>query len=130
MSTVTNINPEKEPIPQSWVPRVILGGKEPPSEFECWLERLPVGTVFLTHYMTMCWGDLYELIWKGSKFYLLHHTLGDGTVRDCYVIPSMFCNERLDYEILNNPPKEEETNNERTVEYQPGMFVFERNRTD
>lgn len=108
-----NIDPEKEPVPAAWVPRVITGGKEPPSEYECWLRKLTPGTVFITHYQTICWGDIYELMWKGEKFFLLEQTLGDGQIRDTYVIPEMFCNERLEYEILCiNPPPEEEKENE------------------
>lgn len=109
--TVTNINPEKEPIPRSWVPVVHQGGKEPPSEGECWLRRMEVGTVFVCSYVTFAFGDLYELVWKGDKFFLLHHTLGDERVTDCYVNPEVFCHERLNYEILSKKDNNDEQRN-------------------
>lgn len=109
MTVANNSEKEDDPVPL-WIPRVITGGKEPPSEYECWLERLPVGTVFIAGYMTHYHGDLYELLWKGSKYYLLHQ---EGMYeRDLYVLPHRFSNEHLEYEILgHNPPKEEEQEN-------------------
>lgn len=100
MSTVTNINPEKEPIPQSWVPRVITGGKEPPSEYECWLERLPVGTVFIAGDTNDVYGKLYELIFKGEHFYLIHMMI-DDTANDLYINPRKWCSVHREYEILH-----------------------------
>lgn len=100
MSKVENINPEKEPIPSSWVPRVIAGGKggDPPDNN--WLETLEIGTVFVCAYITFSYGDYFELVWKGSRFYLLHQTMGNGRVLDVYVQPNIFCNEHRTYEVL------------------------------
>src|ERR1700761_6086637 len=100
MSKVENINPEKEPIPASWVPRVITGGKDDEPPGNNWLETLDIGTVFVTMYVTFTFADKYELIWKGSDFYLLQQEMGDGTFRDVYVEPHRFCHERRKYEIL------------------------------
>lgn len=108
-----NIDPEKEPVPAGWVPTVITGGKQPPSEFECWLRRLHPGTVFITSYATAYYGEVYELLWKGDKYFLLTQTLGEDITRDVYVLPERFSNEHPEYEILCiNPPPEEEKENE------------------
>lgn len=115
MSEAININPEKEPIPRSWVPRVITGGKEPPSEYECWLEKLPINSIFVACKINGYLGAKYTLLYKGEIFYLLTREITEGYEEDVYVHPRKFCNEHQDYEVLglDNPPKEEEDNEQR-----------------
>lgn len=127
MAKAVNINPEKEPIPRSWVPRVITGGKEPPSENECWLEKLPVGTVFVARGSQDVYGKLFELMYKGERFYLITMIVDDN-VNDLYINPWMWCSIHPDYEILPNPPIEEEEDNEFRTHLP--ILDIERNRTD
>lgn len=99
-----------EDEPHAWVPRVIKGGKEPPSERGCWLEHLPDYTVFLA--AAAGWqARKFTLICKLDKFYLLEEDdCGYEVTR--YVLPKTFCNHHPDYEVLGieTPPQEGEDN--------------------
>jgi|SRR6185312_12218523 len=114
MSKVENINPEKEPIPASWVPRVITGGKGPPSPPEPpvvnWLQQLPVNTIFAAVAKNAIFGFQYELIFKGDKIYLLHQWSETGMVFSIYINPEEWCKIHTSYEVLgrNLPPEGEE----------------------
>lgn len=105
-----NINPEKEPIPASWVPRVITGGKEPPDgSGEVYLHRLSVGTTFIAGASTGPSAACWTIIWKGEHYCLLEDNQFES---QNYFNIVKFCQYHPEYEVLgHNPPKEEEDNN-------------------
>ncbi len=115
MSAVENINPEKEPVPASWVPRVITGGKEPPDgggtlpPAKNWLETLPVRTVFAcrANVNTVDW-EMYFLVHKFTNIYLLKMETPDGKVWERRVDPKMFCKHYRDYEVIAHYPEIEQ----------------------
>lgn len=116
--SIQNINPEKEPVPASWVPRTIKGGKEPPdSLFTPWLETLQTMTVFICGNKNSAYGCRYKLMWKGETFYLLEEYFAD-TVEDRYVFPYNFSRNNPEYEVLG-------------IEEEPQIGgTHERNRSD
>jgi len=111
---VENINPEKEPIPASWVPRVIAGGKEPPDgTSNIWLDRLPLGAMFIAVRRGEYKAYLHEIVWKGEEFTLLEVTFPDETTQDLYVHTASFCVDWHTYEYLGTNPPDRGGNNER-----------------
>lgn len=115
MSAVENINPEKEPIPASWVPRVITGGKgppggPPPSGESNWLVTLPVDTVFVAQPKGSAEMNLYNVQYASEECYLLIWRLPDGKLLDMYYNPEDFCRMMKTYKVLGSLPiAQEET---------------------
>lgn len=108
---VENINPEKEPVPAGWVPRVIRGGKDgdpPDPPAKNWLEELEIGTVFVTSPKNQYQAFLFEVIFKGELFTLLKQL--DGP--DMYVNNHHWCLVNKDYEVLGINPPDRGGNNE------------------
>jgi len=115
MSAVENINPEKEPVPASWVPRVITGGKgppegPPPSGESNWLVTLPVDTVFVAQPRGSAEMNLYNVQYASPECYLLIWRLPDGKMLDMYYNPEDFCKMMKTYKVLGSLPIQEETN--------------------
>ena len=113
MSRVENIDPEKEPIPASWVPRVITGGKGPPegpTSGENWLLNLDVGTVFLCRQgkKTVDWEEYFLLAKPAFDIYYLKVSLPDGNIWTRRVDPKLFCNHHKDFQVLYVQQQEEE----------------------
>jgi hypothetical protein len=114
MTAVENINPEKEPVPASWVPRVIRGGKGPPEgprDTENWLLKLDVGTVFLCRQgeKTVDWEEYFLLAKPSNNIYYLKVSLPDGNIWTRRVDPKLFCNYHKDFQVLYVQEKETET---------------------
>lgn len=116
MSAVVNINPEKEPIPRSWIPRVITGGKEPPDgtgrppiDMD-WLCQLDLFTVFIcrANHLTVDF-ELYTVEYSGPDFTLLKWHLGDGRYWERRVDTLLFSTQHRDYKVVGVfPPTQEE----------------------
>lgn len=112
MSAVENINPEKEPVPRGWVPRVITGGKgptDPPSEppkSDDWLAELEVGRYFLTrvndHTIDF---ELYYVRHKAGEWMLLEWNLPDGKIWDRYVNTKRFSALYNEHHLLGYHPE-------------------------
>lgn len=101
-----------------WVPRILAGGKGGDAHLN-WLERLPVGTIFIAVGAGDSVASKYELIWKGNTFCLLYRYYGDETetFNEDYVYTTNFARFKPVYEILSlggeasdNLPKEGEEN--------------------
>lgn len=115
MSSVENINPEKEPIPTPWVPRVITGGKGPPDGTPPsvnWLVTFPVDTTFVAQPRGSAEMNLYHVQYASPECYLLTWRLPDGKMLDMYYNPEDFCRMMKSYKILGNLPIQEETDDE------------------
>jgi hypothetical protein len=111
-----NINlEEEEHLPTPWVPRVVRGGKDgdpPDLTNKNWLKPLPIGTVFVTSAKGSIQAFLFELVFKGELFSLLHQEV-NGITNDIYVNNHLWCIEHKDYEVLGiNPPDRGGTKNE------------------
>lgn len=112
MSKVENINPEKEPIPASWVPRVLRGGKDgdpPDPPVKSYLETFEIGTVFVASARGQIQAFVFEVVFKGELFTLLQQPNGVDT----YVNNHLWCIEHKDYEVLGINPPDRGGNNER-----------------
>jgi hypothetical protein len=116
MTAVENINPEKEPVPASWVPRVITGGngKGPPEgptpPVTNWLIHLPVDTVFVAQPRGSAEMNLYNVQYASEECYLLVWRLPDGKLLDMYYNPEDFCKMMKSYKVLGSLPISEEKN--------------------
>ena len=108
MSQAININPEKEPVPRGWLPRVITGGKGDPPDPNDWLTPMEVGSVFVARQKDFpVDGELFKLVFKGEIFYLLEHIVNDDSY-DRYVIPSAFSRRYVEHELLRIEKEEGE----------------------
>jgi len=91
----------------SWTPRVITGGKDgdpPDTPSGNWLKDMEIGTVFVTAPKGSIQAYLFELVYKGELFCLLHQSIG-GAISEIYVNTKLWCNAHKDYEVLGiNPP--------------------------
>lgn len=116
MSAVENINPEKEPVPASWVPRVITGGKGPPGgsgPVHNWLVDLPIGTTFVAQPVgSEVEMNLYHVDYSSEEVCLLTWRLPDGKFLDMYVNPDGFCKRHKNYKVLGVTPIAQEQEEE------------------
>ncbi len=126
--TVENINPEKEPIPAGWVPRVIQGGKgppEPPGNNKDWLAELTPGTTFVCraneHYIDY---ELYHVVFKTLECVLLKWELPDGKFWDRFVNTKEFSKRYQDYVILGVGKEEENDGNGQCHQVRSGDMVL------
>lgn len=114
MSEVTNIDPEKEPVPRSWTPRVITGGKGPPEgprepgDAFNWLVDLPVGTTFVAQPRGSSEMNLYHVQYASEDCYCLVWRLPDGKMLDMYYNPEDFCKNMKSHKVLGSLPIAEE----------------------
>lgn len=114
MSAVENINPETHPIPASWVPRVITGGKGPPegpTTGDNWLSQLPLRAVFACRQndKTVDW-EIYTLMHKFEDIYQLVWEMPNGNLFTRRVHPQLFSNLMRDHrfiDILPDPYEQE-----------------------
>lgn len=113
MSAVEDLEDREEQPHVGWVPRVITGGKRPPEEPEIdWLTPMEDYSTFVCRQnKNAVDGELYHIVFKGSKFYLLQWDLPDGKVWSRYVHPPSFCKLYKEYELLgvHKPLKEAHT---------------------
>jgi hypothetical protein len=105
MATVENINPETEPVPRAWVPRVVTGGKgppEPPEDIDTnWLKTLKAGHTFICRQGPKSIDyELYHIIFVKDEMYLLKWALPDGKLWDRYVDSKIFSNLYRDHKVM------------------------------
>lgn len=90
-------------------PKLITGGKEPPTTGDTWLEALPVGTCFLAKRKAMNPTDfilgLFRLSAKTERAVVLNTLEHQGNL---YADPVAFCNVFRMYEDLGTLSTEEE----------------------
>jgi len=103
MSTVENINPEEEPVPKPWVPRVITGGKGPPEPPSAgnWLSALRPGHTFVCRQSEKSVDyELFHVVFVKENMYLLKWVLPDGKLWDKYVDSKLFSNHYRDHKVM------------------------------
>ncbi len=104
---------EEEKDRVDWTPRIITGGKEPPDdEGKCWLEKLPIGNVFIARDKTNPSDYLGRLFRVASK---LENTVVLNTPEHpspLYAIPHIFCRKWMMHEDLGQMIMKEEEEND------------------
>lgn len=112
--------------------RVLTGGKGPPEEPTTnWLKDFIVGTVFAcrVNKNTVDW-EMYHLVHKFERIYLLMWELPDGKVWERRVDPIIFSKLYKDFEVIAIQKKEElealegETNGDSNRPDQSGGLVL------
>jgi hypothetical protein len=83
--------------------KLITGGKEPPSESSCWLEKMPVGSIFFVQeknplaFALGCF-KLVDIEGIVNKAYILIEL--NTPAQPIPVVPNRFCNKYMLYENL------------------------------
>lgn len=102
MSMVESVEEQELRVTKYPQLRVLTGGKGPPEEPSTnWLKDFQIGTVFACRASvnTVDW-EMYYLIHKFEKIYLLKWELPDGKIWERRVDPVLFCKQHKDYEVI------------------------------
>jgi len=115
-----NLDKEKDTV-VAFEPKLLIGGKEPPSTGETWLDKLEVGTCFLVadnNPMEFVLG-LFRISERVGKATVLNSPSAPGNL---YINPVAFCRKYRLYETVGvlMDKKEEEKSDDGDREQSPG----------
>ena len=103
-------------------PKLLIGGKEPPSTGDTWLDKLEIGTCFLVadnNPMEFVLG-LFRISERVGKATVLNSPSAPGNL---YINPVAFCRKYRLYEtvgVLMDKPQQEEKSDDGDREQSPG----------